>query len=214
MASPPGLTRARSRGVVGHEHTDVFAVRFVDVHPVVEPSRAWCQLATLLSHADLVAAGDALVTGARLTGGRRLDPLATLEELEHAARAWAGRRGARALLRALPHVRTGPDSRPESLLRLLVGGAGFPEPVIGYEVATPSGRVLHPDLAWPEWKVALEYEGDGHRTDRERWRRDIRRREDLEAAGWRIIRVTADDLFADPGGLIARIRSVIALVTR
>jgi very-short-patch-repair endonuclease len=53
------------------------------------------------------------------------------------------------------------------------------------------GRI---DLAYPELKVAIEYEGDGHRTDREQWRKDIQRQRHLESEGWIVIRLTQADL--------------------
>ena len=48
------------------------------------------------------------------------------------------------------------------------------------------------DLVYPEEMVLVEYEGDGHR-ERGQFRRDISRVEEFVAAGWRVIRVTADD---------------------
>jgi very-short-patch-repair endonuclease len=71
--------------------------------------------------------------------------------------------------------------------------------------------VLHPDLKWPHWRILLEYEGDGHRENRERWKRDIARKGDFEAAGWLVIRVTADDLFVDRKAFLARVRGYIRL---
>lgn len=45
--------------------------------------------------------------------------------------------------------------------------------------------------------MLLEYEGDHHRTDRRQWDYDVRRYEDLTAAGFVVIRVTARR-FRDP----------------
>ncbi|HEX6956225.1 MAG TPA: DUF559 domain-containing protein [Agromyces sp.] len=71
--------------------------------------------------------------------------------------------------------------------------------------------VLHPDLADPELRIAIEYEGSRHREPG-RWERDIERRELFEDAGWRVIRVTAAAL-ADPTALVARVRRIIAART-
>jgi very-short-patch-repair endonuclease len=70
--------------------------------------------------------------------------------------------------------------------------------------------VLHPDLAYPEWRVVLEYEGDGHRTDPQQWRRDISRREAFEDAGWRVIRVTGGDVLTEPEAFLARVCRILA----
>ena len=69
---------------------------------------------------------------------------------------------------------------------------------------------MHPDLAYPRERIAFEYEGDVHRTDRATWMRDLTRRERMEAAGWRVIRVTAADVFAHPDALVARVRRILA----
>ena len=214
VASQPGVARARCKGVVGHEHGMPFPTVLIDAFPVATAAVAWCQLAVSLDRHDLVAVGDAIITGRREAGGRRAAPLATVAQLEAAARWWGRRRGARALAWALPRVRVGADSRPETLTRLCLVEAGFPEPLVGDATPIAGGRVLHPDLKWPQWRLLLEYEGDAHRSDRKRWRRDIARKGDFEAAGWIVIRVTADDLFVDRAAFLQRVRACISLAER
>jgi len=87
--------------------------------------------------------------------------------------------------------------------------AGLPEPVVAHPVRVAGGLMLHPDLAYPEQRIAIEYEGDGHRTDASQWRRDVERVELLWAAGWRVIRVTADHLFRESRELVHRIASAL-----
>jgi very-short-patch-repair endonuclease len=41
--------------------------------------------------------------------------------------------------------------------------------------------------------VALEYDGDHHRTDRGQYVKDIRRAETLERLGWHVVRVVKED---------------------
>lgn len=155
--------------------------------------------------ADLVAAGDALLPAARRDG------VATVRDLQQAARRHRGKRGMRTTRAALGLLREGVASRPESLLRLLLVSAGLPEPAIATPVGVGRGLVLHPDLAYPMQRIAIEYEGDGHRTDRFQWERDIRRRELFEDAGWRVIRVAWGDLI-ERRTLIERVRR--ALISR
>lgn len=206
----------RAHGIIGHSTSArVPAVVFVEELPVSSPALTWCDLAATLSREDLVAAGDYLLSGALLRRrGERTPALCTLDELRAAARRHGSRRGARTIAWALPRVRAGVDSRPESRLRLLLVAAGLPEPEIGIGVQVPGGRVLHPDLAYPALRLAFEYEGDEHRTSARRFRDDIRRREALEAAGWRIIRVVSDDVFVATDDFIARVRAVTATRTR
>lgn len=88
----------------------------------------------------------------------------------------------------------------------------LPEPATDCPIEVAGGRILHSDLGYPDARIALEYEGDEHRTNRRRWMRDIRRRELMEDAGWRVIRVVQADL-DDPAALIARIRRLLAART-
>lgn len=203
-------SRPRRRGVVSHGLTaaDVDGDLVLGL-PVVSACDTWCHLAAKLTREDLVAVGDFLISGRRITGGRE-PPLATLEDLERAVHKHAGRRGARSLRWALLRLRTDVDSRPESRLRLLLVAAGLPEPLVNQPVLVDAGRrTVHPDLSYPRLQIAFEYEGDGHRTDKRRFRQDIARRELYESAGHRVIRVTADDVFVAPQPFIARVRRVI-----
>jgi hypothetical protein len=158
----------------------------------IAPADVWCQLSTMLEREDLVAAGDYLLSGDAWDIDRR--PLCTECQLREAAARYRGRRGAKKVAWALDRIRSGVDSRPESLLRLMLVAAGLPEPLIADPTAVDGGRViLHPDLKLPRWGTVFEYEGDGHR-ERGRWLSDVERYSLLRAAGWEVIQVTADDL--------------------
>ncbi|WP_375488120.1 DUF559 domain-containing protein, partial [uncultured Mycobacterium sp.] len=56
-------------------------------------------------------------------------------------------------------------------------------------------------------KVAVEYDGDQHRSDRSQYSWDIRRLEMLERRGWIVIRVMATDRPAD---IVRRVRAALA----
>ncbi|AWB94876.1 hypothetical protein DCE93_03720 [Agromyces badenianii] len=208
VLAPHGVARARTVGTTGHEASRAFETDLLFGVPVVSAVIAWCQLGSMLAVDELVAIGDALVTGRR-NGRHREPPRATFEDLEAARRRWGRRRGARSLAEALPRVRQGAESRPETLTRLLLVDSGLPEPAIALPITVEDGsEVLHPDLAYPDWRIVIEYEGGRHR-DPVRWKRDITRREKFEAAGWRVVRVTSDDLFREPDAFVARLRRVI-----
>jgi hypothetical protein len=107
-------------------------------------------------------------------------------------------------------IRPGTDSWMETQLRLLVIDAGLPEPVVNVPAFDDAGRFLAlPDLSYPLLQIAIEYDGDHHRTDQATWRRDVERRQLLEDAGWLIITATADDVIRHPERLIARIRAAL-----
>lgn len=202
-------TPPRRRGVHGHSMRR-FDVTLLHGLACADVASAWCQSASLLSREDLVAAGDFLITGPRVAGVRGAPPL-TVEALEGAARRHRDCAGSTAIRWALPRLRSGVDSRPETLLRLLLVGSGQLEPTVDHPVDVGGGLVLHGDLAYPAHHVILEYEGDGHRTSRAQWLRDIERRELFEAAGERVVRMTSIDLFERPESFLLRLRDVLAL---
>ena len=208
VLAPPGKTRARGRGVVGHVASVVPPVVLHDGLPIVAPPSVWCQLGNELSVYDLVAIGDAIVTGSR-HGEVREPALATLEELREAATLWGARRGSATIAEALPRIRVGAESRKETHLRLTLVDAGMPEPVPNEPVRLPIGGTVHPDLAYRERRIAFEYLGDTHRTDRRRWQADVRRRRDLAAAGWQVVEVTAEDLSSNRGAFLDGVRSLL-----
>ena len=193
----------RVRGVVGHHLDQLPRIVTVRGLPVVNPVDTWAHLAAILTAPELVVVGDHLV--------RKKRPLARLPELQAAVASQVGRRHVTILREALALVRPLTGSPKETELRLLIRDAGLPEPLVGYEVHDNGYFVGTPDLAYPEYKVAIEYEGDVHRLDLRTFRDDIDRRERFEDAGWRVIRVTADHLLR-PNALIDRIR--FALGTR
>jgi hypothetical protein len=203
--------RPRGRGIVGHRlaHGKVTAREHRGL-PVSDVVSTWCQLASVLAVDDLVAVGDFIVSGRVVAGAAREPPLATIEELAGGLRQWVGRRGARRLAAAIDFVRCGVDSRPESLLRMLLIRAGLPEPAINLAAFDArGGRLGRPDLSYPTLLIAFEYEGDHHRSDPNTFRYDIFRHELFEDAGWRVFRVTWDDLRVDPEGFLRRARRTV-----
>ncbi|PZF83798.1 type IV toxin-antitoxin system AbiEi family antitoxin [Jiangella anatolica] len=197
---PPGTVPRRRPGLEPHEG---LAADDVTVHRgvrVTTPERTWLDLSLTLGDADLVIAGDAMVRQG-LTTPQRL--------VEAADVAWRRRRIVRA--RSLARlVRSRVDSPQETRLRLiLTGHGGLPEPLINPDVADEHGGWIgRPDLAYVDARVAIQYEGDVHRT-KKRWRSDIARDEVMRDHGWEVIRVTADDL-SHRGRLCDRIRRAIA----
>lgn len=89
-------------------------------------------------------------------------------------------------------------------MRLLVIRAGYPRPQTQYPVCNEYGVVIgEVDLAWPELKIALEYDGS-HHTDPETLRKDIARVDEMIEMGWIVIRVTRRDGTAKVLGRIAK----------
>ncbi|WP_343449323.1 hypothetical protein [Micromonospora oryzae] len=105
----------------------------------------------------------------------------------------------------------GAQSPPESQLRLRLVLAGLPRPVTQHPVRLASGLVLHPDLAWPAFRVAVEYDGHWH-ADAEQLHRDRQRLNHLVGAGWVVLHVTSRRLHRDFPAVVREVRA--ALVSR
>lgn len=168
------------------------------------PAEVWALLSAILPIDQLVTVGDAIVSG--LT--RRSTALSTLDQLHETRRRFAGCAGSRKMQEALPLLRTGVESPSESLIRLKIIRAGFPEPVTACPVET-AARLYTSDLGYPEWKIAIEYEGEYHFTGGiEQARRDASRHEAMADAGWIVLRATARDL-RDPREFLGRLANAI-----
>jgi very-short-patch-repair endonuclease len=48
-------------------------------------------------------------------------------------------------------------------------------------------------MGWEQFMVAVEYDGEQHRTDTVQFRSDVSRSEYIDGLGWRRIRVLAGD---------------------
>ncbi|KMO83918.1 endonuclease domain-containing protein [Mycolicibacterium chlorophenolicum] len=163
----------------------------------------------VLESDEVVARGDLVLTTPARTAfdlGRRLpttEAVQRIDALMNATHVKAadiecigsrhpGARGLRRLRRALELVDGGAESPYESLTRLTLIRAGLPVPQTQIEVRNAVGRVFaRLDMGWPEWKVAVEYDGAQHWTDARQRAWDIERLAELEAAGWLVIRVSS-----------------------
>jgi hypothetical protein len=205
------LRHPRHDGVLGHQvkQRSVVVVDHATLGvPLTSPAFTWVMLAVVVrDEYDLVAIADGVVREQMFSK----DPqrLGSLDQLESAVRS--GRRvGIRALREALPRVRTRSASRMETRCRLIIVDAGLPEPLLNHAVFDALGGLIAVvDLAYPELRIAIEYEGEHHLRDPEQWAKDIARYEALASAGWFVIRVTKNDVFDGRAGLIRRVRSAV-----
>lgn len=199
----------RARGVVGHEALRRMAdVTRVGGLPVTTPATTWAMMGHLAVD-DLVALGDHVVRVWR-EGYFRPDagrpPLATIAELR-AAMAAGRRLGASRLREAVELIREDSWSPKESKTRCLLGRAGLPEPELNVDVFDRFGAHLGClDIAYPGFKVAVEYQGMLHG---ERYARDVDRIEALRDAGWIVIQVTWTLLHERPAELVRRVSAAL-----
>ncbi len=141
-------------------------------------ARTWCDLAAVLDLEDLVAAGDYII--------HYRMPLASRAELEDAVTRHPGRRGRQRLREAPALLDDHAESPRESVVRVTVVLAGIPGLVANHPIRVAEGRILRGDLCFPAHRVIFEYQGDYHRSEPGRWRKDRTRVALLTAAGWRV----------------------------
>jgi hypothetical protein len=132
-----------------------------------------------------------------------------LREAELAAllRERAGRRWSRRARTAFELVDRRSASPPESWVRVALARAGLPEPVPQYDVVHDGRWLATVDLAWPEARLVVEYEGEYHFDDLQIVQ-DDGRLAGVVAAGWRVIRLAAHDL-RDMDAVAARVRRAL-----
>ena len=157
------------------------------------PARTAFDLASRYPIGRSVAAIDALARATKLE----------VPDAELLTDRYAGHRNVRRARTALKLVDAGAESRRETWLRLLLIEAGYPRPQTQIPVCGEyRDLVAVLDMGWEGIKVAVEYEGDHHRTDRGQSNEDIARAEALTELGWIIVRVTVEDV---RGGILRRV---------
>lgn len=169
--------------------------------PRSDPGRAAWETAVWLDPVRAVAIVDSLL-------GQGLADRDTLAAM--AARN-ADRPGARRARWVFDLAHGGAESPPESHLRVRLVLGGLPRPAVQHPVRLPTGVVLHPDLAWPQYRVAVEYDGEWH-SDVEQLHRDRRRLNQLVGAGWLVLHVTSRRLHGEFPAVLREVRD--ALVSR
>ncbi|MEJ1088761.1 DUF559 domain-containing protein [Microbacterium sp. Mu-80] len=209
--APTGSVRPRTRGVKGLRLArERLTTHDLDGAMVLDPVATLFTCAARLSVAQAVILIDAIVTTADNYPRLRCDrPFVTREDIADRLVVWGRFPGCGTIRAALALARDGAESPKETETRMLLVERGLPEPVVQYQVYDGWRQIARVDLAYPDLKIAIEYEGDGHRTSKKQWRRDIQRQRDLEDRGWIVIRLTQQDL-TEADAVIARIRNAIA----
>jgi hypothetical protein len=116
-----------------------------------------------------------------------------------------GVHGRRRLGTALALVDGGAESPQETRVRLVLVRAGLPPPRTQICFRDERGGVrIRVDMGWPEWKVAVEYDGVQHWDDARQRSWDIDRIAILESLGWVVVRVSAD-MLSRPHVIIERV---------
>ncbi|HEY4631300.1 MAG TPA: DUF559 domain-containing protein, partial [Blastococcus sp.] len=66
------------------------------------------------------------------------------------------------------------------------------------------------DMAWPEHRVVVEFDGDVHR-ERAVFVRDLRRQNGIMLAGWQLLRFTSADVLGRPNAVLSTVGTALGL---
>jgi hypothetical protein len=193
--SPPGIQTHAER----IEEDEIALVAGI---PVTSPARTALDLGCWYPTMTAVAGIDSLA--------RAIDVEAA--HIERLAHRYTRRRGITRARQAIGLFDAGAQSPKESWLRVVLIQAGLPRPQTQLPVFNEFGNAIaYLDMGWEDAKVAVEYDGEQHRTARRQYTWDVRRLEMLERMGWIVIRVVAGDR---PDDIVRRVRSALARRSR
>jgi very-short-patch-repair endonuclease len=169
--------------------------------PITSPARTLLDLAALVELPEL----ESLVADAERRNLVRAGEL--VDQLERNP----GRRGAATLRRLLERIERPALTRSEAERRMLVmlrtGSLPTPQTnvwIAGYQV----------DFVWAGARVIVEIDGFAFHADRAAFERDRRRDAELQAHGYRVVRITWRQLVDDPRGVLDRIARTLAISAR
>jgi len=189
----PGLRVHRDR-LADDEVTEVDGV------VLTTPARTAYDLARWLPLMDAVPAVDTLRWSTEVS----LPAIAAID------RRYPGSRWRSRVSGVLALSDAGAHSVMESRCRLALVLRGLPRPRTQYPIMVPGlDWAIHLDLAYPEHRVGIEYDGAGHRS-RAAQRVDNERHNLLLLAGWTILRFTSDDVLRTPDAMALTVRQALA----
>lgn len=212
----PGTPAPRGCDVVGHraalDDTDTWGNARLRV---TSPARTIVDLAAmktprgnfLVTDDELVAVIDGVINEHATGYHKGKPPLRSRARLAQDLTRLTGLRGTARVRKALARAVVGVDSALETQARLVLAAHGLTGWVTDVELSTPGHRIVWPDLADPNRRIALQIEG-AHHDQRGQRVRDIERQRATEAAGWIEIRIVAADLVVgpyDPPGSVPRL---------
>jgi hypothetical protein len=188
---PPGIQTHADR-VEGDEVEVMSGIR------LTSPARTALDFGCWYPTMTAVAAIDALARAIEIKA----------DDIELLLRRYPGRRGIARARQAIELFDAGAQSPKESWLRVVLIQAGLPRPQTQIPVVDEFGNVVaYLDMGWEDVKVAVEYDGEQHRTDRRQYTWDVRRLEIVERLGWIVVRVVAGDR---PAEVVTRVRAALA----
>ena len=178
VAVPNEVGLPRRGAIVSHQwQLPPEQIRTVKGLPVVSAARTWLELTSRTSLEDVVAFGDAALRAG------------TADETEVVALVAASgrRRGVVLARRAVGMLDRRAEAPTESRVRVWMQLAGLPRATPNLWICDRFGRPFaRGDLVVEDFATIVEYEGSHHR-DAEQFSADLRRRNQLQELGFRVV---------------------------
>jgi hypothetical protein len=165
---------------------------------VCTPERTAFDLARRLPLVDAVVAIDAMLAKRLLTKDRFM-------EYWSKRHGWPGEHALPVVAERLEPLSGSPM---ESRLRVVLLDGGLPQPVAQYRAYEGRRFLGRIDLAYPVEKIGIEYES-GRRRDRDSFRAELLRANELRRAGWTVLGFTATDVYREPERIVAAVRATL-----
>ena len=190
----PGLRLRPTADVMVHQRIGA-PLRRVQGRLATAPAWTAVEVARTLSRPRALATLDAaLHVGA-----------CTTDELAAALKEQKGRRGTVRVREMLAHADRRAESPMESEMRLVFIDWGVPKPELQYEIVDRHGDLWRVDFAWPDQRVAAEYDSVDWHANPIAFKHDRMKAARLQECGWTSVPAVVDDVRVRPQDLASRI---------
>lgn len=196
VLNPMGHQLRNSGGLVVHRREGA-PLTVVDGRPATTPNWTAVEIARSLRRPRALATLDAALRSG--TCDRR--------GLWAAAGKQAGRRGIVAVRDLIPLATPAAESPMESEARLAMIDHGLVPSALQYEIIDRNWRTWRVDFAWPDLRVAAEYDGYGWHSSPTQFRQDRLKRAALQEIDWSMVSIIADDVRRTPQQMVRRIQT-------
>lgn len=194
VLSPPGSRLRSADGLVVHRR-DGAPLVMVGERPATSPAWTAVEVARSLRRPRALATLDSALRSGTCTR----------PELWRAAVAQAGCRGIVAVRDLIPLADRLAESPMESEARLAMIDGGLPIPALQFEIIDGNGQLRRVDFAWPDQRVAVEYDGIDWHSGADAMRRDRKRAAALLDVGWIVIAIVFEDVRYRAWEFVARV---------
>nr|WP_205266608.1 hypothetical protein [Mycolicibacterium sphagni] len=192
----PGVRMRSTAGLIVHQRIGA-PLQWVASRQATAPAWTAVEIARQLGRPRALATLDAALHSRWCTQG----------DLEQAVDRQRGRRGIAAVRELLPCADGRSESAMESEARLVMIDHGLPKPELQFTIRAAGGQRWRVDFAWPDARVAAEYESVAWHAGRDEMLRDKARFAGVQEVGWTVVPIIIDDVRRRPERLAQRIAS-------